>query len=100
MTTANRLVHFAHDITERKRAEEALMRRTDDLIQQSEELEAARDEANTKASSGGGRGGPADHLRVFLAGETPLSSVRFRESPICIFEPLWPLSIKKISGFA
>ncbi len=34
------------DITDRKRAEEALIRRTDDLVRKSEELEAARDEAN------------------------------------------------------
>lgn len=34
------------DITERKQAEEALIRRTDDLVRKSEELEAARDEAN------------------------------------------------------
>ena len=34
------------DITDRKRVEEALRRRTDDLVRQSRELEAARDEAN------------------------------------------------------
>lgn len=36
----------ARDITDRKRAEEALQRRTDDLIRASREVEAARDEAN------------------------------------------------------
>ncbi|WP_214020222.1 PAS domain-containing sensor histidine kinase [Methanoculleus sp.] len=36
----------ARDITDRKRAEEALQRRTDDLIGVSREVEAARDEAN------------------------------------------------------
>ena len=39
-------IEVAHDITDRKRAEEALVRRTEDLIRKSEELEAARDEAN------------------------------------------------------
>ncbi|WP_128693868.1 PAS domain-containing sensor histidine kinase [Methanoculleus taiwanensis] len=34
------------DITERKRAEEALRRRTEDLVRQSREVVAARDEAN------------------------------------------------------
>ena len=36
----------ARDITDRKQAEEALMRRTDDLTRKSRELEAARHEAN------------------------------------------------------
>ncbi len=36
----------AHDITERKRAEKALIRRTEDLIRLNREVEAARDEAN------------------------------------------------------
>ena len=36
----------ARNITDRKRAEEALARRTDDLIRASREIEAARDEAN------------------------------------------------------
>lgn len=36
----------ARDITDRKRAEEALQRRTDDLIRATREVEAARDEAN------------------------------------------------------
>ncbi|WP_301662875.1 PAS domain S-box protein [Methanoculleus frigidifontis] len=39
-------IAFFTDITERKRAEEALVRRTEELIRKSEELEAARDEAN------------------------------------------------------
>ncbi len=34
------------DISRRKEAEEALRRRTDDLIRKSQEVEAARDEAN------------------------------------------------------
>jgi len=41
-----RFIAFFTDITDRKRVEEALQRRTDDLIRKSEELEAARDEAN------------------------------------------------------
>ncbi|WP_317064857.1 PAS domain S-box protein [Methanoculleus caldifontis] len=36
----------ARDITDRKKAEEALVRRTDDLIRANREVEAARDEAN------------------------------------------------------
>ncbi|WP_292518665.1 PAS domain S-box protein [Methanoculleus sp.] len=36
----------ARDVTERKRSEEALRRRTDDLVRKSKDLEAARDEAN------------------------------------------------------
>ncbi|PKL61632.1 MAG: hypothetical protein CVV31_10545 [Methanomicrobiales archaeon HGW-Methanomicrobiales-2] len=36
----------ARDITDRKRAEEALVRRADDLIRASREVEVARDEAN------------------------------------------------------
>ncbi|WP_052959059.1 PAS domain S-box protein [Methanoculleus sediminis] len=42
--------HYAigmlEDITDRKRTEEALVRRTEDLVRQSREVEAARDEAN------------------------------------------------------
>ncbi|WP_214084322.1 ATP-binding protein [Methanoculleus sp.] len=37
---------IVRDITERKRAEEALARRTDDLVRLNREVEAARDEAN------------------------------------------------------
>lgn len=40
------LMLVMRDISRRKEAEEALARRTDDLIRKSEELEAARDEAN------------------------------------------------------
>jgi PAS domain S-box-containing protein len=40
------IVGMAVDITERKRSEDALRRRTDDLVRKSEELEAAHDEAN------------------------------------------------------
>jgi PAS domain S-box-containing protein len=41
-----RTTMFIRDITERKRAEEALVRRTEDLVQASRALEKARDEAN------------------------------------------------------
>ncbi|MCK9343292.1 MAG: PAS domain S-box protein [Massilibacteroides sp.] len=40
------IVVNARDVTERKRAEEALVRRTEDLIRKSEEVVTARDEAN------------------------------------------------------
>ncbi len=40
------IVGMVMDITERKRAEEALRRRTEDLVRKSGEVEAARDEAN------------------------------------------------------
>ncbi|WP_128693773.1 PAS domain-containing sensor histidine kinase [Methanoculleus taiwanensis] len=39
-------IAFFTDITDRKRVEEALRRRTDDLVRTSREVEAARDEAN------------------------------------------------------
>ncbi len=40
------ILSTARDITERKRAKEALERRTEDLVRQSREVEAARDEAH------------------------------------------------------
>ncbi len=40
------ILAISRDITDRKQAEEALMRRTDDLTRKSRELEAARHEAN------------------------------------------------------
>lgn len=42
-----RYIGIIMDITERKQAEEALRRRTEDLIRLNQEVEAARDEANT-----------------------------------------------------
>ncbi len=39
-------IAFFTDITDRKRAEEALQRRTDDLVRKSRDIEAARNEAN------------------------------------------------------
>jgi len=41
------ILSTARDITDRKRAEEALVRRTEELVRKSAEVEAARDEAHT-----------------------------------------------------